>query len=149
MHQATLSIKATRADVVALAREMVARDVRFVRFGRTPETGLDCCGMVQYIGQTLGLLPLDMVLPDYSYRSLAQPAFDALSFWMDEVDTPDDGDVVVLLGGGRRPRPKHLMIAASDGAVRKLIGTPFNYETVREIDAAGAQIHSAFSFRYE
>lgn len=146
-HPATVSIKATRVDVVALARELVVREVPFVRFGRTID-GMDCCGMVQFLGQTLGLLPAEMVLPDYSYRSLSITAFDALSGWMIEVETPEDGDVVVLLGGGRRPRPKHLMVAASVGEVRRLIGCPFDYLTVREIDAAGAQIHSAFAFKY-
>ena len=57
----------TRAEAVELARSLLQRRINFRPYGRNPEYGMDCIGVVIWVGWQTGLLPPERPIPPYAF----------------------------------------------------------------------------------
>ena len=60
-------MRASRAEVVALARSLLKRRINFRPYGRNPRYGLDCIGVVIWVGWETGLLSRERPIPPYAF----------------------------------------------------------------------------------
>jgi cell wall-associated NlpC family hydrolase len=100
----------TRADVVAAARSLI--DTPFHHQQRVPGVGMDCAGVIIWIGWELGLLPRSFDVTGYS----RQPDGVTLKAHCDDRLTPIQAEAIqrgdAVLIRWRAGEPQHLGIVA-------------------------------------
>lgn len=106
----------TPADVLREARTLL--NVPFRLYGRNA-SGVDCVGVVITVGQRLGQLPVDLILPAYAPNGLRSflPLFWE---WMEPVYAADvtAGCGYFLSHHRNSTRPKHLAISTGEGLIQ-------------------------------
>jgi hypothetical protein len=114
-----LPFKDIREQITAKALELVSNRVRFRPYGRFPYEprrirGLDCIGVLMWVGQQVGVVGEFKEQP-YAYPPSAE-SFDHIMPFMEPRNEPEEGCIVVL--GRRDGSPSHcgLMHKAIDGS---------------------------------
>ena len=92
-----------RELIVTTARRLLKPRVKFRPYGRDPEYGLDCIGVVDWVGRQCGLLPADLTIPPYAYPP-EREAFNLFNDYMDQVMLPAEGAVVIIADKDGAPR---------------------------------------------
>lgn len=108
------------AAIAAKVRELLRPPIRFRPYGRTM-TGMDCVGVVMWVGRELGIWP-EFKLPKYSFPP--DPAQFEELFPKYAVEVPVDemaeGDILTFVN--ERGWPQHMAIAVKppkgDGPLR-------------------------------
>lgn len=93
----------TEDKVISIARGLLRPRVLFTPYGRTPSEGLDCIGVVLWVGKGAGLLPEALEIPPYSYPP-ALEAFGLFEEYMVRLAGPERGAVAILILDGLSPR---------------------------------------------
>jgi len=114
----------TRAEVVAIARSLLVKRVKFRPYGRSPEYGLDCLGVVIWTGREAGLLPPEQVkpIPPYAFPPSTEN-FELLKDFLVPVEEISPASVVVFTATDMLPR--HVGFVSHRGAsgAWRLIGS--------------------------
>ena len=89
----------SREDITAKAMELVEQRVRFRPYGREPfgskrTAGLDCVGVVIWVGEQLNLLK-DVYTPPYAFPPQKE-IFDFFDVYGTEINEPREGAVVIF-----------------------------------------------------
>ena len=74
-----------RELIVRTARRLLRPRVLFRPYGRDPKYGLDCIGVVEWVGKQCGVLPDDLTIPPYAYPPQRE-AFALFEEHMDQCD---------------------------------------------------------------
>jgi hypothetical protein len=74
INQQTLPVnpQTKREAIVSLTNELLARRVRFRPYGRNPDHGFDCIGVVLFVGKRLALWSKPVVMPRYAFPPQAE-----------------------------------------------------------------------------
>ena len=112
--------KPIREQITEKALELVSNRVRFRPYGRFPYEpkrirGLDCIGVLIWVGQQVGVLGEVAPYKPYAFPPAAE-AFDEILPYVEPCVTPDEGTIVVI--GAYEAAPMHcgLMHRATDGS---------------------------------
>jgi hypothetical protein len=111
-----------RQDVVRLARSLIERKVRFRPYGRNPDYGMDCIGIVIWIGWELGVKPRDCRIPTYSFP----PSIDHFELITDFLVTTHEvqpGTIIVFTTTDKLPRHIGIVSHRREDGVWKMIGS--------------------------
>lgn len=108
-----------RERIIEKAMELVRARVPFRPYGRFPYEpkrirGLDCAGVIIWVGQQLGLYG-DVTLKPYAFPPQIE-AFLQLADYCDAITEPSEGSIVII--GRREGSPIHcgIMHKVSDGS---------------------------------
>lgn len=134
-----------RSEIAAVARSFLG--VRWTHQGHT-RSGVDCVGLVRAVGDELGLLPDDLIIPPYR----TQPDASLLSYfdrYMDRVPARKARlGSVLIFGFGPSPHHAGIIVDASNGGIvhayaahRKVVMDHM------ESRAKGRRILRAFDFK--
>jgi hypothetical protein len=91
----------TRAEVAALAADLMKRKLRFRRYGRNPDYGMDCMGIPIWIGKQLNLIG-DGRIPCYSFPPSLEN-FEHLTEFLDVTDRVQVGTIIVFKTDNQTP----------------------------------------------
>ena len=115
-----LPFKDIRAHIIEKAMELVSNRVRFRPYGRFPYEpkrirGLDCIGVLIWVGQEVGLLGEIAPYKPYAFPPSSE-SFDEILPYVESRNEPAEGRIVIL--GRRDGTLVHcgLLHAASDGS---------------------------------
>jgi hypothetical protein len=84
-----------RELIVRTARSLLRPRVLFRPYGRDPKYGLDCIGVVEWVGKQCGVLPVDLTIPPYAYPPQRE-AFGLFEEHMDRSMIPAQGAVAII-----------------------------------------------------
>lgn len=103
-----------RKAIITCARGLVG--VPFHHQGRC-RLGIDCVGVVIFIGKGLGLMPKDEDYLGYAMHPDGDTLCRELGKYMTEIDVDDilPGDVAVFYGHPKSKLPQHVAIVTEDG----------------------------------
>lgn len=113
-----------RKDITAKALQLVEDNVRFRPYGRDPYAenkrirGVDCIGVVMWIGEQFGLLK-DVEIPPYAFPPQRE-VFNLFDVYMTEIDEPREAAVVVFQT--REGAPLHCGLLMAQGERWLVIG---------------------------
>jgi hypothetical protein len=107
------SHQADRTEIVRTARRLLRPRVKFRPYGRDPNYGMDCIGVIDWVGKECKLLPADLVIPPYAYPPQRE-AFDLFNEHMDQVMNPAEGAVVIIADKDGTPRHTGIVDWADD-----------------------------------
>jgi hypothetical protein len=107
------SHQADRIEIVRTARRLLRPRVKFRPYGRDPNYGMDCIGVIDWVGKQCELLPADLVIPPYAYPPQRE-AFAMFDDYMDQVMNPVEGAVVVIADKDGAPRHTGIVDWADD-----------------------------------
>lgn len=96
----------TRREVVTTASSLMQHRLRFRPYGRNPEYGMDCVGVVIWVGRELDILEHKRI-PPYSFPPSTEN-FEHLAEFLDETDTIREGTIIIFLSENK---PAHAAIA--------------------------------------
>lgn len=99
----------TKMDVANKAREL--HGLKFRKYGRTIEHGLDCVGVPIWVGQQLGLVG-EVEIPPYTFPPDPQLFDELLPQFVDEVAEAEVGSVLVLRGDNGKAQHMCIVVPA-------------------------------------
>ena len=97
-----------RDRVIDLIQNLVHQRLRFRFYGRSPDYGMDCIGLVIWIGQQIGSIAHDAEFPCYSFPPTTEN-FNHLDEYLDRTDDILPGSILVFTTGNQIPG--HVAIA--------------------------------------
>jgi hypothetical protein len=102
-----------RGLIVRTARSLLRPRVKFRPYGRDPKYGLDCIGVVDWVGKQCGVLPHDLTIPPYAYPPQRE-SFALFDEYMDRAMLPAQGVVAILASPDGHPRHTGIVEWADD-----------------------------------
>jgi hypothetical protein len=101
----------TAADFTRECRALVGRP--YIRYGRTIE-GLDCVGVILFVGKKLGLIPPGFKVSFYTEPPDPVMFTELLPPFCDRVELKDlrEADILLLASEPQASDPHHMMVAA-------------------------------------
>ena len=85
-----------RGEIVELASGLMKRNLRFRPYGRNPDYGMDCIGIVIWVGKKVGAIAEDAVIPCYSFPPSTEN-FEHLTEFLDLTEKVELGTIIVFL----------------------------------------------------
>ena len=85
-----------RTEIVEYASNLMKRKLRFRPYGRNPDYGMDCIGIVIWIGKKAGAIAEDAVIPCYSFPPSTEN-FEHLTEFLDPAEKIEPGTIIVFL----------------------------------------------------
>ena len=109
---------ATRELIVTTARSLLQPRVRFKPYGRNPKYGLDCIGVVEWVGKQVGCVEADFKLPRYSFPP-QQEIFELFDTYAVRRDDLAHGSIAVF---HRAEIPQHTGVVVWVDEMWKYVG---------------------------
>jgi len=117
-----------RDKITAAALSLLSPRVKFKPYGRNPKYGLDCIGVVLWVGKQCGYLAADLKLPPYAYPPQRE-MFDLFDQMAVRRDDPEQGCIAVFAYSEDAPQPAGIVVQA-DGEWRAVGIDPGGHGTV-------------------
>lgn len=141
-----------REDISAKAMELVNAKVRFRPYGREPfgskrTAGLDCVGVVIWVGEQLNLLH-NVETGPYSFPPQKQ-VFDFFDVHGQQINEPREGGVVIFRDREGTPLHCGILQSTSDGwswiGLSPTLARP--YVTVSPFDASAGNVWKFYDYK--
>lgn len=112
----------TRTEIVALARSVIDRRVRFRPYGRDPDHAFDCIGLVIWIAWEIGAWPRDREIPAYSFPPSTEN-FEHITEYLVRTEEIQPGTVIVFTTPDNTPAHVGIVSHQREDGVWKMIGS--------------------------